>query len=131
MKEFFTDCGLFGWMVCLIVIANFILFVRSGLRLRNARPEDGPRFLYGINAILFWGAVAALLGFLGQYSGLYLALEVFSRASEISPNLVAQGFAISFSTTIMGMFALLFSALAWFVLHGWYRRKFGAMNGKG
>jgi len=123
MVVFFKQCGVFGWPLLLIAISNIVLFFVSVVRLSQARPEDAPRIVYGINAILFWGALGGVLGFLGQHSGLYHALTAISRARAISPNIIAMGLAESLTTTILGMTILVLSAIAWFVLRGWYRRK--------
>ena len=131
MLEFIKDSGICGFLLIIILIVNTINFIVSFIRLRRAQPEEGPRILYGINGIIFWGGVCALLGFLGQYLGIYSALNVVTQAPKINPNLLAQGFTISFSTTIMGMVALLLSALAWFVLYTWYRRKSHAWGREG
>ena len=52
---------------------------------------------------------------------LYKALTVISTANQISPSMVARGFAESLTTTIFGLTILLVSAVAWYVLHGRYR----------
>jgi biopolymer transport protein ExbB/TolQ len=75
-----------------------------------------------INALLFWGAVGAVVGLLGQASGIYAALRAISTASEISPPIVMEGFAISFLTTMMGLMIFLGSGLAWMGLRGMYNR---------
>lgn len=70
-------------------------------------------------AILFWGCVSAALGLLGQFSGLWLSLDVINRAETINPSLVLQGLMASFSSTILGLIVLIFSAVAWFTLKVW------------
>lgn len=125
MGYFLQNCGIFGWLVLIILGVNVVLFFVSAGRIRNADPEENPKIAYGINAILFWGAVCALLGFLGQYSGIYISLQVVKSAAKVSPTLLAEGIAISFTTTIMGMIALLLSAIAWFALHSWYKSRVG------
>jgi biopolymer transport protein ExbB/TolQ len=122
MLLFLKQCGVFGVPLLIIFIVNIVLTLVSVMRLMKAQPENAARMSSGINAILFWGGVSAVLGFLGQHSGLYIALNVISQASQISPNMVAQGFAESFSTTIFGMTTLVLSALAWFALSAWQRR---------
>jgi hypothetical protein len=122
MLDFIKESGLFGWLIALITLINVVNFIRFNIVLNNVQPEDGPRLRYSINGIVFWGGVCALIGFLGQYAGIYLSLNVVSQAEVISPNMVAMGLAISFTTTIMGMFSLLLSALGWFILHRRYRR---------
>jgi len=122
MLLFLKQCGMFGVPLLIIFVVNIVLTLVSIMRLMKAQPENAARMSSGINAILFWGGVSAVLGFLGQHSGLYKALNVISQASQISPNMVAQGFAESFSTTIFGMTTLVLSALAWFALSAWERR---------
>ena len=82
-----------------------------GIVLLGRKPEGDVTF-----SILFWGFVAAVLGFLGQCSGLYNGLTAISRASEIDPRIVQQGLAESFSTTLWGGALLLIAGIAWFVL---------------
>lgn len=122
MTSILLDSG--GWLFPLLFLAllNAILFIRGALRLTQARREEGPRILHGIHAILFWGAVGAGLGFLGQSSGIYLALQAVAGATEVSPAACAEGLATSFSSTILGVAILLGSAVGWFLLAGWYRR---------
>lgn len=126
MSLFLRQCGFFAIPLILLTIVNCVLCIVSAMRISKARAEDAPRIAGGINAILFWGAVSAVLGFLGQHSGLYNAFSAIGRAAEISPKIVAQGFAESFTTTIFGMTILICSALAWFALHAWYRKSAGA-----
>ena len=74
-----------------------------------------------INVVLFWGGVGALAGLLGQANGIYLASRAISAASQVSPQVVWEGIAISFLPTLMGLGFLLVSALVWMglkTLHG-------------
>jgi len=118
MLQIFKEMGMYGPPLLIISIVNLALALRCVVGLAASRPA-APN---SVNAILFWGGVAALLGFLGQHTGLYHALNVISGAKQISPPLVAQGFAESFSTTIFGMTILLLSAIAWFALGAWNRK---------
>lgn len=128
MSLFITQCGIFGIPLIFIAIVIIVLCIVSAVRLMNASRETAPRLVNGIHAILFWGAVSAVLGFLGQHSGLYNALSVIGRAKEISPQMVARGFAESFTTTIFGLTILVISALAWFGLLAWYRKTAAAWD---
>jgi biopolymer transport protein ExbB/TolQ len=123
MLMFLRQCGVFAWPLLIIAAVNLVLIVLSVVRLAGRDRDRGAETLYGIHAILFWGGLAAALGFLGQHSGLYKALTVISRAQQISPSRVAQGFAESFTTTLLGMTILVISAVAWFALQAWYRRR--------
>lgn len=101
--QLFQEAGIFG--IPLLVLTLVIL----GLALRGLaaprRHAAGAR-----TSLLYWGGVAAVLGVLGQCSGLYNALKVIAGAEAISPARVSQGFAESFSTSLWG-FGLLLAAL--------------------
>jgi CubicO group peptidase (beta-lactamase class C family) len=56
---------------------------------------------------------SAALGFLGQCQGAYLALNAILAAPEISPQVVAEGFVISFIPTLFGLGILGFAVVAW------------------
>jgi biopolymer transport protein ExbB/TolQ len=122
MFRFFMQCGLIGWPLLIITIANIVMVVRCAITIPRLRSEDGPRVVNRINAILFWGALAAVLGFLGQYTGIYKALGAIIVATEISPNVVMQGLRESFTTVLWGLNLLVWSAVAWAALQAWYRK---------
>jgi biopolymer transport protein ExbB/TolQ len=118
----FKQMGMWGPLLVIIAIVVVALIVRAALRLSRMTPEIRNTVGTDIHAILFWGGVSALLGFIGQNSGLYNALTVISQAREISPAVVAMGFAESLTTTLFGMTTLLVAAIAWFTLLVRYRR---------
>jgi biopolymer transport protein ExbB/TolQ len=122
MFDFINASGPYGLLICGLGLLNLGLVGWILLKLLGDRLERSPALEGKINAVLFWGAIGAVLGVLGQANGIYLSLRVIRAATEISPNVVAEGFAVSFTTTIMGLLLLLFSGLAWMALRGWYRR---------
>lgn len=105
--------GSWGYILALLAIVVLFLTLRAvGRQMRRSSPS--PRVLReDLNGLLFWGGVAAIIGFLGQCQGAYLALEVIFQAAEISPNVVAEGFVISFVPTLFGLGILGFSVAAW------------------
>jgi hypothetical protein len=70
----------------------------------------------GHHAILFWGAISAVLGILGQCTGLYNAMGAIMKARELSPSIMAQGYRESLGTTLWGLNLLFVSGLVWFIL---------------
>ncbi|MGD8277382.1 MAG: serine hydrolase, partial [Gemmatimonadota bacterium] len=68
------------------------------------------------SAILFWGFVSAVLGFLGQCAALYRITSVVVTAPALSPELLAEGFGGSFVTTLWGGGLLLVAGIAWLAL---------------
>jgi biopolymer transport protein ExbB/TolQ len=122
MSYFFASMGVFGIPMIVIALAILVLVIRKAVDLWGRKDLSPGRLESGLHAILFWGAVSALFGVLGQLMGIYRSLGVIMGAKEISPNMVARGFAESFTTTIFGLEILLVSAIIWFVLYGRYRK---------
>lgn len=62
------------------------------------------------------GLFALVFGLLGQFIGLYDALEAISIAGDIPPSLLAAGIRVSSITSIYGMIIFILSYLMWFGL---------------
>jgi biopolymer transport protein ExbB/TolQ len=114
--------GIYRFPMIIIALAIAVLIVRKVIDLYIRKDLPPQKLEAGLHAILFWGAVSAVLGFLGQITGIYNALGAIMRATAISPSVIAQGFAESFTTTIFGIEILLVSAIVWFILYGRYRK---------
>jgi len=122
MGYFFASMGVFGIPMIVIALVILALMIKKAVDLFGRKGLSGAKLEAGLHAILFWGVVSALFGVLGQITGIYNALGAIMRAKEISPSVVAQGFAQSFTTTIFGLEILLVSAIVWFILYGRYRK---------
>jgi biopolymer transport protein ExbB/TolQ len=116
MIQFFLSMGPYGWILLLLSAVILFLTIRRAMDLFRAAKPDPARLERGVNAILFWGCFAAILGLLGQFSGMYRGLSIIAQAELINPKLVFLGLADALSTTITGLTLLLLSALVWFVL---------------
>ena len=104
--------------------------LRATWRLTRLAPDRvDPALEAYLRAIPFWGGMAVLVGFVGQYSGIYNAATAISKAKAISPAVVAQGFAESFSSSLYGMVLLLCAAVVWYALQARYRKLSGAGGG--
>ena len=114
--------GPFG--LALTVLGAVILFlsVRATVTAVRGGGTASPVLKDQTNAILFWGAASAVLGFMGQCHGVYLALNAILAASEISPVVVVEGFVISFIPTLFGLGLLAFASAIWVSLRVLPRR---------
>lgn len=121
MIQLVRQSGQWGWLLLLLLVVILGLTLQAVIRLRRARRHATARTLHGINAILFWGGVSVALGFLGQFSGLYLALATVSHAEKISPSMVAAGFADSLAAPTLGLALGLLSVLLWLALRASHR----------
>jgi hypothetical protein len=101
--------GLLAAVIAALSVKKAIdLFARTGL--------GQERLARGLSAILFWGCFSAVLGLLGQFSGIYRSLMVIRSAPAVNPGLVAEGLAVSLITTIFGLCILGVSGIVWFGL---------------
>ena len=124
MMNFIREMGFYFWPLALIAIAVVGLALSAAARLRQAGPEDSATVEHTVNAVLFWGCVAAVVGILGQFHGIYQALKVISMAQAVSPPIIWGGLAVSFSSTLAGLAILLIAALLWAALRsGLHRRE--------
>jgi hypothetical protein len=114
--------GVWAIPMAVIAIAILVLIVRAALQLTRMTAENRIAVAGTIHSVLFWGAVSALLGIIGQNTGLYNALTAISKATQLSPQMIARGIAESLSTTLFGLTTLLVAAIAWFTLFMQYRR---------
>ena len=118
----FRAMGPWGFMLVALVVVNICLAAWSIYKLVTDGQQRDSSLEGKINAILFWGSLAAVLGVLGQLNGIYLGVSAILAAPEIDPAVVAEGFAISFLPTLFGLSILACSALVWFILRAVYGR---------
>jgi hypothetical protein len=116
MLRFFMEAGpfifpvlLLGGLVLVLALWNaVVLIARAGLN-ENSRRQS-------IDSILFWGGLAAVLGFLGQWVGIGKLTRFIAREGVVSPPAVAYGISESLLTTVTGMVVLVVAVFLWFFL---------------
>lgn len=123
MASLFMDGGIYMWPLLIIAIVITVLAITKGIQLSNDSSNIN-KLENGINAILFWGAFALVLGFFAHFHGVYLAMQAINAANDISPAIVAGGYAMSLITILTGLFIFMLSALVWFI----YRWKLKQTN---
>jgi biopolymer transport protein ExbB/TolQ len=122
MMHFIASFGFYLYPILLVSVAILVLTVISVLRLLRWRQRPEERTEAGINAILFWGVVCAVLGFLSQWTGIYKSMMALREAAVVNPAMVATGIAESLQTAILGLGILLIAALIWLALSSVHRR---------
>ena len=114
MFDFLREGGPFMYLLGIIAVVVVWLALKNMYIQFRQNGESGTHS--GVNAILFWGCIALLLGVFGHFMGVYQAMQSIMAANDISPAIVAQGYIMSLSTIIFGMGILLFSSVSWFYL---------------
>lgn len=122
MIQFFMEGGFMMWLFLILAILILYLSIRKAIQLYGKQELAKPALETGINAILFWGAVAAILGFFAHYLGVYQAMLAIYQANDISPAIVAYGYSMSLITILTGLTIFIFSAVIWFILRWRYKQ---------
>lgn len=128
MIDFFMSGGMMMWFLLIIAIVIIVLSIRKAVQLYGKEELSKPALETGINAIVFWGAIAAIIGFFSHYWGLYNAMQAIMRANDISPAIVAGGYAMSLITILSGLIIFICSMIIWFVLR-WRLKQVSMVNG--
>jgi biopolymer transport protein ExbB/TolQ len=116
MIRLFVSGGPYMWLLLVLALVVLGLTVKKAIDLFARSGRSRKTQARGLDAILFWGCVSAVLGFLGQFTGIYLSLSIIRSFGVVNPASVAEGIAVSLLTTLFGLMILMFSALAWFGL---------------
>jgi biopolymer transport protein ExbB/TolQ len=104
------------WPLLFVAIAIISMSIKKTIDLFGKRELNSARLESGINAIIFWGGISVVLGLFAHFLGVYVAMQAISRAHDISPAIVAQGYAVSLTTILFGLFIFMFAAIFWFIL---------------
>lgn len=105
--------GPYGYVLALLALVVLFVALRGIRSLLMQTPPAPSVVREQQNALLFWGFVAAITGFLGQCDGAHRALTAILDATEISPAVVVEGFVTSFVPTLFGLAILAFAIAAW------------------
>ena len=114
MINFFKSGGAYMWLLLIIAIVIVVLTITKGIQLYISK-ENSKKLENGVNAIIFWGGFSLVLGFFAHFHGVYLAMQAIMAANDISPAIVAGGYAVSLITILTGLVLFMFSAIVWFV----------------
>ncbi|MBP7460788.1 MAG: MotA/TolQ/ExbB proton channel family protein [Candidatus Delongbacteria bacterium] len=123
MLDFMMTGGPFMWLILIFAVINMVLIVKKAMDLYVHNDKlTAYQLKRGIHAIIFWAILSALVGYLGHYLGVYRAMIIISQAKEISPMVIAQGYAESLQTIKFGLTVLIVSAIGWGWLFSRYQK---------
>lgn len=116
MIRLFIMGGPYMIPLSLLAVVTLALAAKKATELVTRTAVDRESLTRGLDAILFWGVISVVLGFLGQFTAMYKSLTIIRSAGLINPSLVAEGVAVSLITTIYGLAILAVSSILWFAL---------------
>jgi len=119
---FFFSGGIFMWPLLIIAIIILYLSIRKIVDLFILDAQNRATLKNGINAILFWGSFSVVLGIFAHFVGIYQAMQAIMAAADISPAIVANGYALSLITVLSGLFLFMISSVIWLVLQWKYKK---------
>lgn len=116
MLQFLSEAGPVVFPLMLLAGVIVVLATWNGLALLVKKTAAAGRRRHSIDGILFWGSVAAILGFLGQWIGVMGLARSIAQQGVVNPQLVVFGLSESLWTPVFGMVVFTVSAFLWFFL---------------
>lgn len=116
MLRLLMEAGPLIWPIILLSQVIGILALWNVIALLVWGRASLQRRRQSIDGVLFWGAVAAIVGFLGQWMGIHKMSVVVAEHGVVNPKMVAYGISESLLTSVAGMAVLVGALLLWFVL---------------
>ncbi len=116
MLAFIKHSGPFILLQFALALVILILTLVNTVRLALYKRERAAKLRTSIDAILFWGCLTAIFGFLGQWNGLNKASQALADYGLANPKFMVLGIGESLGTTVFGMFTLMVAAFLWFAL---------------
>lgn len=116
MSRLFVLGGPYMYVLSVLAVVVLVLAVKKAIDFFSRTGPEPALLSRGLNAILFWGCISTVLGFLGQFSGHYLSLMAIRDAGLVNPALLAEGIAVSLIPTVFGLVILALAAVVWFGL---------------
>lgn len=116
MLQFVQEAGPVILPLMLLSAVILMLTFWNALVLLLRESDKPSRRRHSIDSVLFWGSVAAILGFLGQWIGIVKITKFIASEGVVSPSAVVMGLSESLLTTVSGMMIFTVSAFFWFFL---------------
>jgi biopolymer transport protein ExbB/TolQ len=121
MIDAFQSGGIMMWPMLAIGLGILALAIRTAFALFGSGVPE-PQTETRLQAILFWGVMAALLGLLGTAVGIIQMAQVLAVLGQVESPLVYGGIGVVLVTLVFGMMIFLVAAICWFLLRQAYLR---------
>ncbi len=116
MFELWQSMGFMGYPLAFTCVVIFALTSYSTVRLFRPSAWADVRSKVFVDAILFWGGFASIVGMLGTLIGIVIAAQAIEAAGGISTTLAWGGIKVALLTSAFGVLILAGSSLVWFAL---------------
>ena len=116
MQELFESGGYIMYPLVMTCFVIFVLTSYSTVRLFRPSAWADARSKVFVDAILFWGGFASVIGMLGTLIGVMIAAQYIEAAGSVSTAMVWGGIKVALLTSAFGILILAGSSLVWFAL---------------
>ncbi len=116
MHELFMSGGYMMYPLTFTCVVIFALASYSTVQLFRPSAWADLKSKVFVDAILFGGGFAAIIGVLGTLVGIVVTAQAIEAAGYISTTLVAAGLRVALLTSAFGVLILAGSAVVWFAL---------------
>lgn len=116
MIRFLMEAGPVIIPLTVLAVVIEMLFLWNAVALIAVRAAGSLRRRRSIDSILFWGSVAGVLGFLGQWIGVARMARAVAEQGIVSPQAVTYGLSESLLTPVTGIVIFIVAAFSWFLL---------------
>lgn len=120
--QIFVMAGPFIFPQILLIVVVVALAVVNAVRLHGSGAV-GPERLRSVDTILFWGAVTAVIGFMGTWLGLLKGVRSMKMYGLSSVQDLFTGLSEAHITTVVGLGVLLLAGFLWFGFRTWIERR--------
>lgn len=110
------------WLLLILAITVVGLSIKKIVDLFIKNDLTKVQLERGLNAILFWGAISAVTGFLGSFSGIFIAAGYIIKAEDIHPAIVWAGIQVALIAIIFGLIIFIIAGILWFILRSRYKK---------
>lgn len=121
MLDIMTAGGWPMWPIFASILLALGMAVATGWRLARSRSrgqaaDHSSGLRSDIDAVLFWGGFAVVIGLVGTVGGWFQMSQAIGSAGDVSAALAWSGFGLSLLPTLLGLAGFTLALFLWFVL---------------
>ncbi len=116
MQELFESGGYMMYPLTMTCFVIFVLTSYSTVRLFRPSAWADAKSKVFVDAILFWGGFASVIGMLGTLIGVMIAAQYVEAAGSVSTAIAWGAIKVALLTSAFGILILAGSSRAWFAL---------------
>jgi biopolymer transport protein ExbB/TolQ len=121
MMDTFLSGGIVMWPLLAVAIGILAMATHATVGLHRDTPAL-PAVRRKLDAILFWGGMAIVMGGLGTVVGIVGMARFIQAAGDVSAPLLWGGVAVALVSLVFGLLIFLLAGILWLLLDAWAHR---------